>query len=121
MMVGVFPHIVQVVVLTTCSNALLGIASTREFAQGSVRISSAQKNWLVLVHPSVSKEKSRVIEGDDGARLPINMVLIFEELDEGISDALGRPLNILLCVRSRHGGGDGGEMRSEEEGNAAGE
>jgi hypothetical protein len=49
------------------------------------------------------------------------MVLIFEELDEGISDALGRPLNILLCVRSRHGGGDGGEMRSEEEGNAAGE
>lgn len=42
----------------------------------------------------VSKEESRIIERDDGTGLPIDMVLIFEELDEGVSDALGRPFDI---------------------------
>lgn len=56
---------------------------------------------------SVSKEKGWVIEGNDGARLPVNMALIFEELDEGISDTFGRPLKI-ECVSSWHGGGGGG-------------
>lgn len=42
----------------------------------------------------VSKEESRIIEGDDGTGLPVDVVLIFEEFDEGVSDALGRPFDI---------------------------
>lgn len=64
---------------------------------------------------SVGKEEGGVVEGNDRARLPVHMVLAFlEEVDEGVSDALRRPLQI-ESVWSRHGGG----RRSGRGGDAA--
>ena len=56
-----------------------------------------------------------VIEGDNGTGFPVDMILLFEELHECISDALRRPLDI-ECISSCHGGGDGGggEKRSRD-------
>jgi hypothetical protein len=50
----------------------------------------------------VSKEESRVIEWNDGARLPIDMILVFEEFHESVSHAFRRPLKSWHC-----GGGCG--------------
>jgi len=45
------------------------------------------------VATSVSKEESRVIERNNGAGLPMDVILLFEELHERVSDTLRRPLN----------------------------
>jgi hypothetical protein len=53
----------------------------------------------------VSKEESRVIEWNDGARLPIDMILVFEEFHESVSHAFRRPLKSWHC-----GGGGCGTL-----------
>ncbi len=48
MVVGVLPNIIKVVVLTPCTDTLLGIDHATEFSKIAVRINSSEKNWLEL-------------------------------------------------------------------------
>ena len=62
-----FPKIVKIIMLATSSDALLSIASTGEFAQGSVRIDSSQKDSLELVH--ACEIRSRLIARENYKRV----------------------------------------------------
>lgn len=48
MVVNVFSNIIQIVVLSTCTNALLGVHSTLQLRQITVWISCAEEKWLEL-------------------------------------------------------------------------
>lgn len=47
------------VMLSTSSNALLRVNSSRELAKGRRRVGSSEEDRLVLVHPGVDKEERR--------------------------------------------------------------
>lgn len=54
----------------------------------------------------VGEEKGGIVEGDDGAGLPVDMVLALEEADEGVADLGRRPLHRRRRgIEAGHGGG----------------
>lgn len=59
---------------------------------------------------SVDEEKSGVIEGDDRARLPVDVIFVLEEADESVPNALRRPLHI-VSLSFGHGFGCGERRR----------
>lgn len=92
-MVRIFPDVVEIVVLPSRSDALLRVAGALEPAEGCVGVHRPQEDGLVLVHAGVVEEEGGVVEGDDGARQPVDVVLRFEVLDEGLADFARRPLH----------------------------
>lgn len=92
MVVGILANIVKIVVFTTSPNALLRVARTGEFAQGSVWVYRAQEDRLELIHTSIREKKGRVIERNDGAGFPVDMILALEEVKESLSDPACRPI-----------------------------
>lgn len=122
--VGVLPHIVEVVVLPPGADALLGVAGAAQLSQRRVRGSRAEEDRLVLVHPGVGEQQRGVVNGDDGARRPTGVRLGLEVLNERLADPVGRPLRRRRRRRRRHPGGGrgcgGGEGKGEEEADCGG-
>lgn len=102
--------------LSSRADALLRVARAPELPERVARVGGAEEDRLELVHPGVGEEEGGVVVGDDGARLPVDVGLpVAEEVDEGLADAGGRPLVVLVGHRWRRwsgveesGGGGGG-------------
>ena len=56
MMVTILPDIVEVIVLPTSANTLLGIDSALQACEVRTRVSSAQENRLKLVHARICEQ-----------------------------------------------------------------
>jgi hypothetical protein len=67
-----------------------------------------------ILRTSISEEESRVVYRNYRARFPIDVILLFEELDEGIAYSIRWPVYVRLrrIDASRHGGEEASE-RSE--------
>lgn len=64
-------------------------------------------------HTGVDEEKGGVVDGDDGAGLPLDMVLALEEAQEGVADLGRRPLHRRRRgIEAGHGSGGGGAKPS---------
>jgi len=106
--VGVLPHVIEVVVLPAGADALLGIAGTAQPAERRVRGRRSEEDRLELVHSGVGEQQRGIVDGDRGARRPPRVRLGHEEVDERLAGPPGRPIR----RRRRHrigGGGCGGE------------
>ena len=55
MMIRVLTNIVQIIVLTSSTNALLGVDSTTQLGKVGRRIHCAEENGLVLIHTSIGE------------------------------------------------------------------
>mmetsp|Transcript_1474 Transcript_1474/g.4793 ORF Transcript_1474/g.4793 Transcript_1474/m.4793 type:complete len:801 (-) Transcript_1474:135-2537(-) len=97
-MVRVLADIIQVVVLATCSDALLRVARPFEFGETTGGIRRPQEDGFVLVHTCVSKQQRRVVDGNDRAGRPVCVPLLLEIVDEGGPHLVARPR--LGCGRS---------------------
>ena len=78
MVVGVMPHLLQVVVLARNAQALLGVGRTRIFA-GRI----AQEDILELVHARVGKHQRGIPLDDHRCRGHDHMALALEEVQKG--------------------------------------
>lgn len=65
---------------------------------------------LIVKRTSVGEEESGVIEGDDRARLPVDVIFVLEEAEESVPHALRRPLHI-VSLSFGHGFGCGERRR----------
>lgn len=118
-MVGVLPHVVEVVVLAAGADALLGVAGAAQAAERRVRRRGAQEHRLELVHPGVGEQQRGVVDGDHGARRPPRVRLGLKVRYERLPDPPGRPLRRRRHRRSGGGGGEGaggGGERGEVDG-----
>lgn len=110
MVVGVLPHVIEIVVLAAGADALLGVAGAAQAAKLRVRGGSAEKHRLELVHSGVGEQQRGVVDGDHGARRPSRVRLRLVVLDESFPDPPSRPLRRRLHRRSGSGGGERGEV-----------
>jgi len=91
-MIGILPHVLQVIMLPPRSNALLRVDRSGEGGQFCAGRSSAEEDGFELIHARVGEEEGGVVEGrgggggDEGVR-----VLGLEVGDEGGSDSGGGP------------------------------
>ena len=101
-MIDIFSNIVQVIMLATSTDTLLGIHSTSELRQVTGRINDSLEDGFELntfyiqkppncnknlVHSSVSEEQSRIIVRDRRRRVDVDVVfLVFEEIDKRRTD-----------------------------------
>jgi hypothetical protein len=85
-MVRVSTDIFQIVVLTTCSDTLLGINGSLQVVEVRRWIDSTQKDWLVLVHASVGEQQSRIIVWNNGRRGDKRVATFLKVLQEGVTD-----------------------------------
>ena len=105
-MIHVLSHIVEIVMLPSRANALLGIYGTFQRGHGKGWVGCSEEERLELIHPSVGEEEGGVVVGDAGTGFPVGVaVLAFEVLDEGGADlvhwpdwVLGEHSFILLVV-----------------------
>lgn len=91
--IRIFPNVIEIVVLPSRSDALLRVAGALKPAEGRVGVHRPQEDGLVLVHAGIVEEEGGIVEGDDRARRPVDVVLRFEELHEGLTDFARRPLH----------------------------
>ena len=56
MVIAIFPDIIKVIVLSTCTNTLLGIDSALQAGKVGAWVSGAEKNGLELVHARICKK-----------------------------------------------------------------
>lgn len=108
--VHVLTHIVQIVVLTTGANALLGVASSLQLSERTggvhLQITPVDKNYLseenrlVLVHSSVREEKGGVVQGDNRRGLHKGVLMLLKILNKSTTDLRRRPLHRTI-VRHR--------------------
>ncbi len=82
-MVGVDPHLLEIVVFARDSDALLSVG-----AAGVVPPPRPQKDVLELVHPRVRKKQGRVVGRHDGCARHELVALLLEEREELVSDLL---------------------------------
>jgi hypothetical protein len=106
MMVSVFTDIIQIIVFPTCANALLGVACPSEFTQFGFRVHGPQEDWLELVHTGVCEQERGVIVRNNGTGFVKDVVLLFEEINERVSDSLRRPFNLHLTWHRRRRSGN---------------
>ena len=105
-MVDVLPDIVQVVMLPTGPDTLLGVDGSFPLAHVAVGVDGTHKDRLELVHTyqcslyvrvrssfgltSVGEEQSGVVQRYGGGGVDIQIVvLLHEEVQEGLPDLLG--------------------------------
>jgi hypothetical protein len=81
-MVGIHPDILEVVVLTTSSNALLGISSSSRLV-GARYLS--QENRDELVHPCIGEQQVRRI-GHQAGGLDDAVLFGLKEIEKGLAD-----------------------------------
>lgn len=55
-MIVILSHVVEVVVLSTRTNAFLGIGSALQMGKVCMRIDSTKEDVLVMAHASISEE-----------------------------------------------------------------
>mmetsp|Transcript_136892 Transcript_136892/g.425291 ORF Transcript_136892/g.425291 Transcript_136892/m.425291 type:complete len:213 (+) Transcript_136892:2805-3443(+) len=93
MMVHILAHILQVIVLPTRTDALLGIHGALQLGEGVAWVDLADKDRLELVHASVDEEQGRIVVRHDGGGRDEGVVaLLRKEIDEGLADFSARPL-----------------------------
>jgi hypothetical protein len=66
--VAVLADIVEIVVLATGADDLLGVDSALQVEHGIGLVDGAQEDGLELVHARIGEEQGRVIVRDDGTR-----------------------------------------------------
>merc|ERR1719379_2915492 len=93
-MVRVFSDVIQVVVLASSADALLGVNSRLELGHWRRWINCSDEDRLELVHSSICKKKSRVIMRDRGARVDIWMLTFLEKVEELLSHFVGGDIRI---------------------------
>ena len=81
-MVGVVSDILEIVVLTASANALLGICGARWGVGGGL---FAEEVGDELVHAGIGEEQSGGL-GQQGSRGHDGVLLLFEKIEEGLSD-----------------------------------
>jgi hypothetical protein len=80
-MVGVVPHLLEIVVLAGDADALLGIGAARVLAR-----SGPEEDILELVHPRVGEVEGRIPVGDHRCGGDDRVAALAEELEERLSD-----------------------------------
>ena len=81
-MIRVFAHIIEIVVLSSCSDALLRVCGALQLSQLARRVRRAQEDGLELVHARVGKLDGRVVVWNN-TRRPHKLVSLFlKERDE---------------------------------------
>lgn len=115
MVVGILPDIVKIVVLPSGADALLGVIRSPEPAKWRRGVHGPKKDRLELVHSRVGEEKGGIIEGNHGARPPVDVLLALEKAEEGFPHLGRRPLHRCRLVGHLHrllgDEGSGGEDR----------
>mmetsp|Transcript_16638 Transcript_16638/g.30522 ORF Transcript_16638/g.30522 Transcript_16638/m.30522 type:complete len:613 (+) Transcript_16638:1354-3192(+) len=101
--IHVLSNIVQVVVLASCTDALLGVACTFQLAKLSVGICLSQEQGLVLRHARVDEQQRGVVVRHHGAALPVLVTaLLHEKVHERRPHLVRRPLEPLHIVLHLH-------------------
>mmetsp|Transcript_8153 Transcript_8153/g.17616 ORF Transcript_8153/g.17616 Transcript_8153/m.17616 type:complete len:466 (+) Transcript_8153:1609-3006(+) len=95
-MVHILPHIVEIVVLASGTDALLGIARALQLAHGEGGVACSQKEGFVLIHACIGEEEGRIIVGDARTGLPEGVTVAFEVFDEGGADFVHGPFRMGL-------------------------
>ena len=99
--VGVQPHILQIIVLAACADAFLRVSRTRR-GVGAGR--GAEEDRYELVHPRVGEEKIRRI-GQQAGGSDDGVLLSAKEVEEGAADLCGGHCGV------RKNKGDGEDCR----------
>ena len=89
-MVHILSHVIQIIVLSSGADALLGVGGTLQSGHLEVGVTGSQKQRLILIHTGIGKQQSGVVHGHAGTRGPEDViVLLDEEINKGLAD-LGR-------------------------------
>ena len=75
-MVNILANIIQIIMLSSCSNALLGVDSSLPLGHVTVRVNCAHEDGLELVHPGIGEQEGGVIQRDGRGRVDIDMLLL---------------------------------------------
>mmetsp|Transcript_11155 Transcript_11155/g.20342 ORF Transcript_11155/g.20342 Transcript_11155/m.20342 type:complete len:223 (+) Transcript_11155:1-669(+) len=97
--VDVLAHVVEVVVFSAGTNALLGVDGTLQGGHGKVGVTRAQKQGLVLIHARIGKQQGWIIVGHHGTRRPRRMPMLFGKIvQKRPSHPFHGPLQLLLLL-----------------------
>lgn len=92
-MIDILSDVIQVIVLSSRANALLGIDRSLQVSQRTNGLS--QEQGLELVHASIGKQERGIVVWHTGRGRPEHVrVLLHEEIDKRRPDLVHRP----LCV-----------------------
>lgn len=95
--VDILTDIVQVVVFSTSTDALLGVDGTLQRRHGKTWIASSQEKWLVLIHTSIGEKQSRIVHRNTRTRLPeLVSMLLGKKVNEGLADLVHWPFFVCL-------------------------
>ena len=75
-MVDILADIIQVIVFTSGSDTLLSVDSSLLLGHVTVGVHCANKYWLELVHASIGKQESWIIQGNGRGGVDIQMVIL---------------------------------------------
>mmetsp|Transcript_3069 Transcript_3069/g.8674 ORF Transcript_3069/g.8674 Transcript_3069/m.8674 type:complete len:252 (+) Transcript_3069:2299-3054(+) len=109
-MVHVLSDVVQVIVLASRANAFLCVDGAFQCAHFQIRIASAQKQRLVLIHSGIGKEQRWIVDRYTRTAGPKSVTMLLDKkVNKGLSDLVHGPFQCLavVCWRCRDGGGDG--------------
>ena len=101
--IHILANIIKIVVLTTSTNTLLRVTSSLKTSKRTGRVNLIPKskndttylskeNRLILIHTSICKQQSRIIQRNDRRRTNKSMFVLFKELNEGLKNLRRRPL-----------------------------
>jgi hypothetical protein len=99
-MVRVPPNIVEIIVLPTSANALLGVASAPERRELSAGIDGPEEDWLELAHARIDKQQRWVVVRNHTRTWPMRMIAVFEKLHKRTANPRSIPLNIIAFAYS---------------------
>lgn len=90
--IDILSNVVQIVVLSSGTNTLLRVDSTREVSHGKTRITSSQEKWLKLIHSSVGEEQRWIVVWHTWTGHPERVaMLLHKKFDEGLANLVHWP------------------------------
>jgi hypothetical protein len=98
-MVNILSNIIQVIVLSTGTNALLRVDSARNVEKFHLWITRSKELGLELIHARIGKQEGGIVMGDARTGSPIDVLMVFnEKVDEGRSDLVHGPFELFYFL-----------------------
>uniref|UniRef100_A0A2M4C8W3 Putative secreted protein n=1 Tax=Anopheles marajoara TaxID=58244 RepID=A0A2M4C8W3_9DIPT len=88
-MVHVLADVIQIVVLATGTDALLGVGGSYPACHLAARIDRTEEDRFELVHAGVCKQQRWIVERNHRRRVHVQMLLFREKVQENLPDLRG--------------------------------
>lgn len=99
-MIDILSNIIQVIVFSSGTNALLRVDGTLNIEKLQVGVTCSQKLGLVLIHTGIGEQEGWIIVRDAGGGRPVDVIVFLEEINKRLTDSVHGPFQLsLLCLR----------------------